>query len=117
MGPGALVASFPMVAEGQRVSVLLASVVASPMVSGTQGPVLLLGYPEDWRGLRWLVLVDESCPTLCDPRDCSPPGSSVHAISQVRMLEWVAFSRGSSQPRDRTWVSCIAGGFFTESYL
>ena len=85
------------------------------MVSGTQGPVLELGYPKDWRGLRWLVLVDESCPTLCDPMDCSPPGSSVHAISQARMLEWVAFSRGSSQPRDRTRVSCIAGGFFTES--
>ena len=51
------------------------------------------------------------CPTLCDPMDCSPPGSSVHGILQARILEWVAisFSRGSSQPRDRTWVSCIAG--------
>ena len=47
--------------------------------------------------------------------DCSPPGSSVHGISQARILEWVSFSfsRGSSQPRDRTHVSCIAGGFFT----
>ena len=47
--------------------------------------------------------------------DCSPPGSSVHEISQARILEWVAisFSRGSSQPRDQTWVSCIAGRFFT----
>ena len=61
------------------------------------------------------VLVAQSCPTLCSPMDCSPPGSSVHGILQVRILEWVAipFSRGSSQPRDRTWVSCIAGGFFT----
>ena len=53
-------------------------------------------------------------PTLCDPMDCSPPGSSVHGILQARILEWVA-SRGSSQPRDRTRVSCIfcfAGGFF-----
>ena len=47
--------------------------------------------------------------------DCSPPGSSVHGISQARILEWVAisFSRGSSQPRNQTQVSCMAGGFFT----
>ena len=47
--------------------------------------------------------------------DCSLPSSSVHGISQARILEWVAipFSRGSSRARDWTWVSCIAGGFFT----
>ena len=47
--------------------------------------------------------------------DCSPPGSPVHGIFQVRILEWVAMpsSRGSSQPRDRTHISCIAGRFFT----
>ena len=47
---------------------------------------------------------------------CSPPGSSVHRISQARILEWVAssFSRGSSRPRDQTLVSCTAGGFFTD---
>ena len=52
---------------------------------------------------------------MCDPMDCSPPGFSVHRISQARILEWVAisFSRGSSRPRDRTQVSHIAGGFFT----
>ena len=57
------------------------------------------------------VLVAQSCLTLCNPMDCSPPGSSVHGISQARILEWVAmpFSRGSSWPRDRTHVSCIAG--------
>ena len=46
-------------------------------------------------------------PTLCDPMDCSPPGSSVHGILQAGILEWVArpSSRGSSQPRDRTCVS------------
>ena len=50
-------------------------------------------------------------PTLCDPMDCSLPGSFVHGISQARILEWVAisFSRGSSRPRDRTYVSCVAG--------
>ena len=54
-------------------------------------------------------------PTLCYPMDCNSPGSSVHGILQARILEWVAtvFSRGSSQPRDQTWVSCIAGRFFT----
>ena len=47
--------------------------------------------------------------------DWSPPGSSVHGISQARILEWVAisFSRGSSQIRDQTHIFCIAGGFFT----
>ena len=53
------------------------------------------------------VLVAKLCPTLFDPRDCSLPGSSVHGIFQVRILEWVAISssRGSSWPRDRTRVS------------
>ena len=53
--------------------------------------------------------------TVCVPMDCSPPGSSVHGILQARILEWVAVpsSRGSSQPRGRTQVSLIAGGFFT----
>ena len=61
------------------------------------------------------VLVTQSCLTLCDLMDCSPPGSSVHGILQARILEWVAisFSRGLSQPRDWTWVSCISGRFFT----
>ena len=59
--------------------------------------------------------VTQSCPTLCDPKDCSLPGSSVHGIFQARVLEWVAipFSRGSSQPRDQTHASHIAGRCFT----
>ena len=61
------------------------------------------------------VLAAQSCPALCDPMDCSPPGSSVHGIFQARILEWdsIAFSRGSSWPRDRIRVSCIAGRFVT----
>ena len=60
----------------------------------------------------------QSCPTLCDPMDCSPSGSSVHGISQGRIPEWVAIfsSRGSSQTRDWTCISCgscTAGRFFT----
>ena len=56
----------------------------------------------------------KSCLTLWDPMDCSLPGSSVHEILQARILEWVAisFSRGSSQPRDQTRVSCIGGRRF-----
>ena len=62
-----------------------------------------------------LCLVTQPCLTLRDPMDCSPPGSSVHGILQVRILEWVVMpsSRGSSQPRDQAQVSCIAGRFFT----
>ena len=57
----------------------------------------------------------QSCLTLCDPMDCSLPGSSVHGISQARILWWVAisYSSGSSLLRDGTRVSCLAGGFFT----
>ena len=60
----------------------------------------------------------QSCLNLCNPRDCSPPGSSVYGILQARILEWVSTpsSRGSSRPRDRTcvsWVSCIRDRFFT----
>ena len=55
------------------------------------------------------MLVAQSCPTLCDPLDCSPPGSSVPGIFQTRIQEWIAkpSSRGSSPPRDGTRVSCI----------
>ena len=59
--------------------------------------------------------VAQSCPTLCDPMGCSLPGSSVHGIFQAIVLEWIAisFSRGSSQPRDRTQVSRIVDRRFT----
>ena len=64
------------------------------------------------------VLVAQSCLTLCDPIDCSPPGSSVHGILQARLLEWVPMpsSRESSPPRDQTQVSLIAGRFFCLSH-
>ena len=78
------------------------------------------GFFTDWgtRGLIWernagnfvlLNVCTQSLLALCDHMDCSPPGCSLHGISQARILEWVAisFSRGSSQPRDRTWISCI----------
>ena len=60
--------------------------------------------------LVWKVKVTQLCPTLYNPMACT-----VHGILQARILEWVAFpfSRGSSQPKNRTRVSCIAGGFLT----
>ena len=60
--------------------------------------------------MKMKVKVTRSCPTLCDPMDYA-----VHGILQAIILEWVAFpfSRRSSQPRDQTQVSRIAGGFFT----
>ena len=75
--------------------------------------------------IQWVYLfsirahsVTQSCPTLCKPPDCSPPGSSAHGIFQARILEWIAipFSSGSSWPRGWTHISCIsciAGEFFT----
>ena len=74
----------------------------------------------DWATeLNWTEVVSyvyafglcaQSCLTLCNPRDCSPPGSSVHGIFQATMLEWVAisYSRGSSQSRDWTHISCVS---------
>ena len=59
--------------------------------------------------------VVQSCATFCDPMDCNLPGSFIQGIFQARILEWAAisFSSGSSQPRDWTQVSCIAGRPFT----
>ena len=73
--------------------------------------------------LRWAFLIHTQLHlTLCDPMDCSPPGSSVHGIFQATLLEWAAISssRGSSRPRDGTHishVSCITGGFLTAEPL
>ena len=68
-------------------------------------------------GFTLCVLVAQLCLTFCNPTDYSLPGSSVHGILQVRILEWIAisFSRGSSRPKDQTLVSCIAGRFFPVS--
>ena len=74
-----------------------------------------------WEAFKWacefacVCLVAQSCPTLCNLMDYSPPGSSIHGISQARILEWVtiSFSRESSQLRDWTHVSCNADRFFT----
>ena len=99
---------------GHPKAVLLRDSVSSSSFSCN----MLLSYWSPIVGIKqvkWKVLIAQSCPTLCDPMDCSLPGSSVHGILQARMLEWVAmpFSRGSSWPRDWTWVSHVAAIFFT----
>ena len=86
------------------------------------------GFKNKWDGsdrrtnsvwFQCLCVHAQACPTLCDPTDWSPPGSSVHGIFQARLLEWVAISsyRGSSQTRDQTRVSlaspALTGGFLT----
>ena len=91
--------------------------LGSPNELGFGSKELLCGF---WKTIRFLSKwkeeseVAQSCSTFCNPMDCSPPGFSIHGIFQARILEWVAvsFSRRSSWPRDRTWVSHIAGRCF-----
>ena len=80
-------------------------------ISSSNSVVLMHLNLQKW---KWKCFA-QSFLTLCGPMDSSPPGSSVHGILQARILEWIAisFSRGSSQPRDWTLVSCTAGRFFT----
>ena len=61
-----------------------------------------------------MCALSPSCPTLCDPMDCSPPGASVLGILQTKILEWVVypFSRGFSRPRNQTRVFCILADSF-----
>ena len=80
---------------------------------GHQGSLYILYYTKfkNIPTLKVKVLITQSCPTLCNLMDCSPPGSSVHRILQVRTLEWVSspFSRGSFHSRDWIWVSWHCG--------
>ena len=89
----------------------------SPFKALGKKSVPFLDFILDFIAVQFAVLhlVAQLCLTLCDTMDCSPPGSFLHGILQARILEWVTipFSRGSSQLRDRTWVSCTAGIFFT----
>ena len=78
-----------------------------------------IGILEFWSSKKFEMIreheVTQSHPTLCDPMDCSLPGSSVNGIFQATVLEWIAisFSKGSSQPRDRTRVCRIVDRRFT----
>ena len=83
------------------------SVGISLKAIGLQGMFATLGVSP--AGCLGLSEVAQSCLTLCDPMDCSQPGSFVQGIFQAKVLEWIAisFSRGSSQPRDRTRVSAL----------
>ena len=108
---------------------------ASDEVTAITGGVSLPGHPcfcktcsffsgrrgkplQTFEWMSGMCLVAQACPTLENPLGCSPPGSSVHGIFQVKTLKWVdvSSSRGSSPPRDRTQISCVsltAGRFFT----
>ena len=87
--------------------------VLTPLLSWAVAQDTYWGYRRD---SLWVLedicacVCPQSWPTLCDPMDCSPPGSSVHGIIQARILEEVAvsYSEGSSQPRDRTCVSSVS---------
>ena len=72
-----------------------------------------------WYELLCLCVVTQSCPTLCDPVDHSPPGSPIPGILQARTLEWAAISssRSSCQPRDQASSPALAGRFFTTEPL
>ena len=70
-----------------------------------------------WKTLRWWWFSHQVVSNSFDPVDCGPLGSTVHGLLQAGILEWVvaiSFSRGSSQARNRTWVSWIAGRWFTD---
>ena len=107
--------------KGEKMSVVVTTLPCEKMLSepereAYQQWLLTRGH---WPGCLHAKSL-QLCSTLCDPMDCSPPGSSVHGILQARILEWVAMpsSRGSSQPRDQScvaYVSCIAGRFSTTS--
>ena len=84
---------------------------------GPTAPLTCFQTPPKFGGTWRVYVISHSAHSrsaLCGPVDCSPPGSSVHGVSQARTLERVAisFSRGSYNPRDQTHISCIAGGFF-----
>ena len=113
------VLAFPLSGTSTENSTLWRPVTASlrAEVSGSFISHCVISIPAFfvWKSSEVKGKVAQSCLTLCDPLDCSLPVSSVHGILQARTLEWVAvpFSRGSSQPRDRTQISRVAGGFFT----
>ena len=83
-----------------------------------QSPGMLLISTDAWAPAHTIckhAKLLHSCLTLCNPMDCSPPGSSVHGILQARILQWVAisFSRGASRPRDRNCVSYVSCSYFS----
>ena len=91
--------------EAWELSVPQSEIKPRPLVARVLSPT---NEPPKWSE------VAQSCPTLCNPVDCSLPGSSVRGILQARILEWVtiSFSRGSSRPSDQTRVSRIGGRRF-----
>ena len=89
-----------------------------PFLWGNTSTHFVLSFPV-YMAWKVKVLVAQLCLTIFDPMDDNLPGSSVHGILQVGILKWVTipFSRASSQPRDRTWISCVTGKFFLSEPL
>ena len=104
----------------KKVNLLVAQLCPAfcdPIDSSPPGSAVLgFSRQECWSGLPFPSPMHES-ESEVTPMDLSPPGFFFHGILQARILEWVAtgFSKGSSQPKDRTQVSCIAGRFFTRA--
>ena len=102
--------------DGLRLSLILSWTLNSvlfpdlPAASDDRGSCCVLQLNKSNISARTWKCELQLCFTLCDPRDCSPPGFSVHGILQARILEWidVSFSRGSSLSRDQTHISCIS---------
>ena len=107
---------------------LLESLILMNIISSSMNKLGLTFLGESSQGLDFLPQITypryqasmhqnshQQCLTLCDRMDCSLSGSSVHGVLQAGRWEWVAIpsTRGSSQPRDKTCISCSAGGFFT----
>ena len=92
------------------VPIHLKRTILTVIYPGSEGPGWVSAQSRNWyMALKRKVSVAQSCLTLCNPMDFSPPGSSVHGIFKARILEWVAISffRESSQPRDWTPVCCV----------
>ena len=101
-------------------NILISFISDSGKISFLRTPILWMSIPSIQNPPLFIhtVLVPQLCLILCYSVDCNSPGSSVHRISQARILEWVAmrFSRGSSWPRDQTWVSHIKVTHFSLGY-
>ena len=106
--------SHPYMTTGKIIALTIKTFISKvmPLLFNTLSRFVIIFFPRS--KLKVNVLVAQPCPTLCNSMDCSLPCSSVHGILQARIPELVAISssKGSSQLRDQTRISCIAGGFF-----
>ena len=107
LGPARLLCSWN--SPGKNTGVGCRSLLQRIFLTQGSNPLLLHWQAGSLLLSQQLCLFSQSCQTLCNPMDCTPPGSSVHGILQARILDWVAMpsSKGSSHPRDLTQFSRI----------